>query len=133
MTGVSRGQGWTPLMYAAAAGDLAAVNLLIEHTADVNARVPETGVTALMLAASTGHAETVTALLDRHGAELRAVDVEKRDASDHAARGGHGDLAMALDMRAVSPYAHRDVAWRPIKITRPGGSLAKPPDEGTEP
>lgn len=134
MTDGVRGQGWTPLMYAAAAGDLASARLLIQRKADVDARDPLTGVTPLMLAASGGHAQVVITLLDDGHADLRAIDVHKRDAQDHAARGGHDDLARMLEMRAVDSKLHTEMSPpRTLKPIRPDGSLAKPRHEGEEP
>src|SRR5688572_6821738 len=83
--GRGRGQGWTPLMYAAAAGDLAAVRLLLDYKADENARDPETGATALMLAVSGGHAPTESTSLEqvarRRRAAPRKLQPRKRDGS----------------------------------------------------
>lgn len=120
------GRGWTPLMYAASAGDLAVVRLLIERGADVDARDSQTAATPLMLAASAGHAQVVITLLDDGHAELRAVDVHERDAQEHAARGGHDDVSRMLGLRAV-PFRGT------LKFVRPDGSSAEPRHDGQAP
>jgi ankyrin repeat protein len=51
------------LLEAAEAGDTARVEQLLEQGADVNAKDKD-GYTALMLAAFSGHTETVKTLLD---------------------------------------------------------------------
>jgi Ankyrin repeats (3 copies) len=66
---VERGES---LRGAAAAGDLAAVNALLDSSLDVDAR-DRSGRTALMLAIVNGHADVVDALLAR-GAAANAVD-----------------------------------------------------------
>jgi ankyrin repeat protein/thiol-disulfide isomerase/thioredoxin len=61
----------TPLQYAAAAGHLAVIKVLIENDAAVDARDTQ-GRTPLMWAASKGQVEAVKALLDA-GAEIAAA------------------------------------------------------------
>jgi ankyrin repeat protein len=57
---------WSPLMYAADAGNLDVVRLLLEHGADMQVR-DEKGKTALGLAVEENHADVAT-LLRQHGA-----------------------------------------------------------------
>ncbi len=73
----SRPPAYTPLMAAAGAGDLDAVNCLLEHGADVKAR-SQTGFTALIGAALSGNAKIVAQLLQR-GADPNAVCKLERD------------------------------------------------------
>jgi len=75
--------GWTPLMYAANSGDTTAVELLIQHGANVNAACGSTGVTALMLAASNNFASAVKLLL-QHGARSNAGDNRGMTALAHS-------------------------------------------------
>ena len=56
--------GCEPLGQACAHGHLAAVNLLLEKGADVNAMADTCGRTALHRAASGGHTECVVRLID---------------------------------------------------------------------
>jgi ankyrin repeat protein len=74
-------RGRTPLFHAVAGRDWTLAARLIAAGAD--ARGDAEGVTPLMLAAAHGHAETVTALLDR-GASLDAADAAGRTALHYA-------------------------------------------------
>ena len=74
--------GWTALHFAAAAGDAAAVALLLSHEEDGNgrsatARRAKDGSTPLHLAASTGSSAAVVELL-KAGAEADALDGKGR-------------------------------------------------------
>jgi len=71
---VANGDGQTPLMLAARTGNLAVAELLVEFGADVNRRETYREQSAVMWAASQGHAEMVRFLVSR-GADLsiRAV------------------------------------------------------------
>ena len=64
--------GWTALHYAAAAGDLDIMKLLLERHAYIDAESP-TGATPLMLAAREGQEEAVGLLLDE-GADATLKD-----------------------------------------------------------
>jgi ankyrin repeat protein len=64
--------GWTALMYAAYHGCLNAVQLLLQHGADI-ATVDIKGNNALMLAARASNIAVAQLLLD-HGADLRSTD-----------------------------------------------------------
>lgn len=129
MTALVRGQGWTPLMYAAAAGDLKSVKVLVEGTAKVDARSAQTGVTALMLAAAGGHAETLTALLE-YGADLRGRDLAGRSALDYAYLAGHDDLGRDLELRDFKLGLPRPMRARqtlmPVKPPRQTESELEP-------
>ena len=56
-------KGWTPLHYAASAGDVAMVRFLLEASAYIDAESP-TGETPLMMAASRSKLEVLQLLLD---------------------------------------------------------------------
>ena len=79
--------GATPLMLAAAAGQLDAVNALLDHHADPNATEKANGETALMFAAALDRADVVR-LLVRHGATTalasRVVDITGVTATEEA-------------------------------------------------
>jgi ankyrin repeat protein len=63
--------GWSPLMIAAAEGHLAAVSVLLEADAEVNATNPS-GRSALMFAARYGYTPIAEELI-RHGADVDLV------------------------------------------------------------
>lgn len=86
--------GWTPLHYAASGGDLAAVTLLLEQGAEVNAVAPN-GNTPLMMAAGYGLIDAAELLL-RRGADPRAVNHGGRSAADLAEAAGRDGLAAQL-------------------------------------
>jgi len=89
--------GWTPLHYAAAAGDDAIAGLLLEHGAKIDALSPRASgsYTPLMLAAREGKEETALFLL-KHGADPRLKNGEGLTAAQIAARAEHASLAKAL-------------------------------------
>ena len=64
--------GTTPLMVAAAAGEVAAVKVLIENGADVNAKDGVRAQTPLMYAAASNRAAVIE-LLAANGADLKAT------------------------------------------------------------
>lgn len=77
--------GWTALHYAAAAGDLDIMKLLLEHHAYIDAESP-TGTTPLMLAAREGQEGAVQLLLEE-GADATLKDrAWREDAADFALR-----------------------------------------------
>jgi ankyrin repeat protein len=94
----------TVLMLTAHTGNPEAVEVLLDHGADVNAKQVR-GQTAVMWAAAEGHAEVIE-VLAAHGADLSAASVEstkpeRRPAGGmtallFAARQGHLDAARAL-------------------------------------
>jgi ankyrin repeat protein len=79
--------GWTPLHYAAAAGDNGIVGLLLERGAAIDAVSPPASgrYTPLMMAAREGHADTA-AYLVRHGANPALKNGEGLTAAELAAR-----------------------------------------------
>lgn len=89
--------GWTPLHYAAAAGDDAIAGLLLEHGAKIDALSPRAsgGYTPLMLAAREGKEDMARFLLE-HGADPRLKNGEGLTAAQIAARAEHPSLAKAL-------------------------------------
>lgn len=89
--------GWTPLHYAAAAGDDAIAGLLLQHGANIDAVSPRPSgsYTPLMLAAREGKEDTALLLLKR-GANPRLKNGEGLTAAQIAARAEHASLAKAL-------------------------------------
>lgn len=78
------GKGMSPLHTASRYGRADVVRVLLDHKADPDAAVAETGATALHLAAANGHGEVVELLL-RRGAKVDALN-----------RGGGTPLHLAL-------------------------------------
>lgn len=86
--------GDTPLIKAAADGNLAAVNCLLAAGADVNVRDKKNGWTALELAAEKGRQEIIDAIL-QHGVDVRAASEELGCSALHIA--AVNDEAGAID------------------------------------
>jgi ankyrin repeat domain-containing protein 17 len=86
----------TYLRRAALYDDIAAVRFLLEHGADPNIAGIFSGETALLGAASLGHAEVVDLLL-AHGADVSAVDSRtERSVMDYALAGVHAPVVRRL-------------------------------------
>jgi ankyrin repeat protein len=106
-------RGQTPLMWAAAEGHAAAMRVLIEAGADVNARssiitwerqrteeprdkwLPPGGLTPLLYAARDGRLESARVLLAA-GADVNVVDPDRHTALILSLVNGHFDVAAAL-------------------------------------
>ncbi|RLN86126.1 hypothetical protein BBJ28_00005151, partial [Nothophytophthora sp. Chile5] len=91
---VTNKQNWTPLIAAAARGNIEIVRLLIEKNADVN-RKRRGDMTALHLATERGHAEMVDLLLS-HGADVDAKNWERLTPLMMAATRGHEENVKLL-------------------------------------
>ena len=90
--------GWSPLHYAAAGPDTAAVALLLDRGARIDARSPN-GTTALMMAARNGPESSVDLLL-RRGADPRLRNQKALGAADFARMGGRDALTATLAQAA---------------------------------
>jgi ankyrin repeat protein len=113
-----------PLLQAARANDIARVQHLLDHGADIDATSP-TGNTALIYAAAHGYSELAQLLVDR-GADLDARGYIGNTALIYAAQEGHAEIVRLLvehgaDAEARNEYGssapnlavgygHRDVA-----------------------
>jgi len=89
--------GWTPLHYAAASGDNAIVQMLLDKSADLNARSPN-GTTPIMMAARGGHILTVKLLLDA-GADATLKNQQGMTAIDFARQAGDTQIVEGLTWR----------------------------------
>lgn len=89
---------------AASRGQIAVLNALLRHRAAIESRSSRRGTTPLMAAAANAQDCAVQVLLDRHGADLAAVDREDGSILHWACRGG----SLAVLRRLLS--ARADVA-----------------------
>jgi uncharacterized protein len=83
--------GWSPLHYAATAGHVALIQLLLENHAYIDAESPN-GSTPLMMAAQYGTPEAVKLLLDE-GADPQLKNQLDLSASDFAQRAQRQEVA----------------------------------------
>ena len=94
----SRGDGWTPLHFAAANGHIETVDILLKLGVSPRSRTADgkgEGFTPLHLAAQHGHLDVVNCLVD-HGAQVDALTGSHRTPLHCACRFGH--LAVALGL-----------------------------------
>ncbi len=92
--------GWTPLHYAASRGQLAVIDLLLEHNAYIDAESPN-GTTPLMMAAGYGSAQATRALLQA-GADATPQNAEGMTALDFALAFGKSESASVLRAAAAT-------------------------------
>ncbi len=89
--------GWTALHYAASVGNIEIVTMLLDKKAQVDAPAPNK-TTPLMMAARSGHTQTVNVLLD-HGADVRLRNEWDMSAIDFARDGDFTSLQNGLQAR----------------------------------
>ena len=92
--------GWTPLTLASSKGYINTVQLLLEHSADINYRSTVTGDTALILACKYGHTKMVRLLLER-GADLSIKNTNGDTAIDVVANENSKDI---LELLRIHQY-----------------------------
>lgn len=93
-----RGDGRTPLMLAAEAGDPVTSLLLLDLGADIDAR-DGAGNTALIVAAANGQAPVLRILLAR-GVDRTIIGRDGLDARAAASRAGHVNIVALLDQNS---------------------------------
>ncbi|KAF8059383.1 ANKRD39 [Scenedesmus sp. PABB004] len=123
--GAGGGSGYTPLHYAARAGQLKAVQLLLRHGAAVDAATRAGGATPLQRAAHTGHLEVAEALLAA-GADPLLADADGETPLHKAAAQGHADVAAALLRAGPSAAGSHDKRGRTPR-ERATGAAARAP------
>ena len=98
-------QQLTPLIRAAARGNLQEVNALLGKGADPNVQSSHQGITALMCAAYFGHLEVVKALVAK-GARLNQKDRNGGGAVDWAVAGERDDVDQWLESKGatINPF-----------------------------
>lgn len=103
--------GWTALHYAAIKGHTSIVQILLEHSAYIDAESPDKN-TPLMLAARYGHTPVVKLLLEQ-GADMDIRNNLNLDVVQIAFEVGNVNLATALEKRRSSLEAqkHSDRPW----------------------
>eukprot|EP00753_Platysulcus_tardus_P008563 PLAT16105.1.p1 GENE.PLAT16105.1~~PLAT16105.1.p1 ORF type:complete len:210 (-),score=50.53 PLAT16105.1:106-735(-) len=99
--------GWYPLHFAVASNQIAAVKLLLEWGARVDAQEDEKQRTALHLAASSGRRRLVSLLL-KAGASLRCRDADGFNVLQLAMESGQAKLLEAL-LSADKSRSHKRV------------------------
>ena len=92
--------GWAPLHYAASRGQIAMIDLLLEHNAYIDAESPN-GTTPLMMAAGYGSAQATRALLQA-GADATPQNAEGMTALDFALGFGKAESASVLRAAALA-------------------------------
>ena len=139
--GAGRGEGYAPLMFAAIAGQTEMVRFLLEQGADLHVRVTKWvvvwkggaystfkvyGASALTLAASEGHVETLRVLLDHwvttYGADGR--DDHGRTALMYAAAAGDTDTMASLVHNGAPVNARTHVGSTALMFAAAEGHLA---------
>jgi uncharacterized protein len=115
--------GYTPLLFAARAGDLATAKLLVEKGADPNESTPETGNT-LVLAAAGGYEELAVFLLDQ-GANPNSKDANGITPLHYAMRDGlkvlHG-----IDIVKVKRVCASGAGGRCVAVEDENGDINNP-------
>lgn len=87
--------GWTPLHYAASSAKKSIIEILLNHSAYIDAESPN-GSTPLMMAAMYGNAECVRLLLEG-GADPTLINQSGLSASDFAKRVSRLDSVALID------------------------------------
>lgn len=101
----------TALHVATYSGSLQKVETLLAHEADVNSTIHPKRMTALHLAAISGH-EAICARLLESGAQIHLKDNRGRTCVDWARRFGHDEIVQMLRSRAEQQRATEQLQWK---------------------
>eukprot|EP01060_Flectonema_neradi_P037680 TRINITY_DN765_c2_g1_i1.p1 TRINITY_DN765_c2_g1~~TRINITY_DN765_c2_g1_i1.p1 ORF type:complete len:648 (+),score=70.39 TRINITY_DN765_c2_g1_i1:70-2013(+) len=111
----------TALHHAAFNGNEKICEFLLDHGADIEARIPETEVTPLMWACTAGHFSIVKLLIER-GADPCAVEAQDYNAAFHAVHTGNTPLlhyllsgGFGINVHALDKAGHNLVQWAAFK------------------
>ncbi len=118
-------KGWTPLHYAASAGDVAMVKFLLEASAYIDAESP-TGDTPLMMAASRAKTEVLQLLLDE-GADASLRNAAGQDAVAMAL--AQGNTKSAALLRNWSAQSSQPAASASAQAPAAAATVADAPDQ----
>ncbi|KAM4738789.1 DNA-binding protein RFXANK isoform 2-T3 [Anableps anableps] len=107
-------RGFTPLMWAAAFGEKAMVDFLLEKGADPNTIARERE-SALTLASSGGYVDIVESLL-RHGVDINTYDWNGGTPLLYAVRGNHIKCVEALLAKGADMTIESDSGYSPMAL-----------------
>ncbi|XP_034036184.1 DNA-binding protein RFXANK [Thalassophryne amazonica] len=107
-------RGFTPLMWAAAFGEKAMVDFLLEKGADPKA-VARERESALTLASSGGYVDIVKCLL-RHGVDIDTYDWNGGTPLLYAVRGNHINCVEALLAKGADMTIESDSGYSPMAL-----------------
>ncbi|XP_041647163.1 DNA-binding protein RFXANK isoform X2 [Cheilinus undulatus] len=107
-------RGFTPLMWAAAFGEKAMVDLLLEKGADPKTIARERE-SALTLASSGGYVDIVKSLL-RHGVDINTYDWNGGTPLLYAVRGNHIKCVEALLAKGADMTIESDSGYTPMAL-----------------
>jgi len=114
--------GMTALHFAAQNGDLAVVQFLIEHGADIKAQDTVFSRSAIHFAAESGNLDTVKYLTE-HGANLLDRDGYGATALHYAAKNNHLDIIKYLVNKKID-YTDKDVrGWSAMHYAADGNGI----------
>lgn len=117
--------GWTPLHYAASAGQVAVIEFLLENSAYIDAESPN-GSTPLMMAAMYGSPEAVKVLIQA-GADLDVKNQLGMTALDFAVRGNRQNakelIETGLQRQAARAAKAQTAEPAPIGVAVPAAAL----------
>jgi polysaccharide export outer membrane protein len=119
---VRDGKGWTPLMYAAREGKIDIVKFLIVKKADVNAQ-SNSGLTALIIAATNKIDPVVVKLLLDNGANINATSKDGLTAAHMAAYKGNIDTMKILIMRGANMNIVDKPGYTPLQYADQEGHV----------
>jgi ankyrin repeat protein len=108
--------GWTPLHYAATAGNVPIIELLLDNSAYIDAESPN-GSTPLMMAAMYGTPESVKVLIQA-GADLNVKNQLGLTALDFAIRGNR-ENAKELIETGLQREAARKARQQAVEASKP--------------
>ncbi|XP_008305504.1 DNA-binding protein RFXANK [Cynoglossus semilaevis] len=107
-------RGFTPLMWAAAFGEKAVVDFLLEKGADPTT-VARERESALTLASSGGYADIVESLL-KHGVDINTYDWNGGTPLLYAVRGNHIKCVQALLAQGADMTIESDSGYSPMAL-----------------